>query len=38
MQVEDMNFTIDLASEKSIIEQGYDHLMTLPTWSDAVND
>ena len=38
MQIEDMNFTIDLASEKSIVELGYDHLMTLPTWTDAVND
>jgi hypothetical protein len=38
MQIEDMNYTIDLASEKSIVEQGYDHLISLPTWSDAVND
>ena len=38
MQIEDMNYTIDLASEKSIVEQGYDHLISLPTWSGAVND
>jgi len=38
MQVEDMNFTIDLSSTKSIVEQAYDHLLTLPTWTDAVND
>lgn len=37
-QEQDMNFTIDMASEKSIVEQGYDHLMTLPTWADAIND
>lgn len=37
-QVEDLNFTIDMSSGKSIVEQGYDHLLTLSIWADAVND
>jgi len=37
-QEQNMNFTIDMASEKTVVEQGYDHLMTLPTWADAIND
>lgn len=37
-QVEDLNFTIDMSSGKSVVEQGYDHLLTLSHWADAIND
>ena len=36
-QNEDLNFTIDMSSDKSVIEQGYDHLLTLPTWADTIS-
>ena len=37
-QNEDLNFTIDMSSDKSVVEQGYDHLLTLPTWADTINN
>lgn len=36
-QEQNMNFTVDMASEKTVVEQGYDHLLTLPTWDDTIS-
>lgn len=36
-QEQNMNFTVDMASEKTVVEQGYDHLLTLPTWADTIS-
>lgn len=37
-QADDLNFTVDMSSSKTVVEQAYDHLLTLSTWAGAVND
>lgn len=33
-----LNFTIDIASSKSVVEQAYDHLLNLQCYENALND
>lgn len=33
-----LTFSVDINSEKSVVEQAYDHLMTLDLYADSVRD